>query len=195
MLNQESKERTRYFEELWSRQAGELAQQDKAAIAYMKHILGVDEQTIGIFTGDMESIESERKPKETIDEVKAIIGGELSIDNIKKIHDIYSLNMLGLKGKEIEDYAKRNLKMTKTLRAEAEIGYRQGAVKPSKNDGKSFWEEIAKIFPKDYSEDDIKWLIRNDSDGSGARSMLNKWEFTYPSNLVAKLSTNAHAYK
>lgn len=116
----------------------------------------------------------------------------------EEVAEAYCIHFLGV-SQEIfeafkqEAYQRKHWKYYSS-EAEKEIGLRQGGAIKRKEDVKSFWGTIKKIFPLDYPEDDLAYLI-----GNGAlpvMHMMFQFEFFCKTNpLLDALRVNAHVYK
>jgi len=186
--------KVQYFRDLWTKQGFEVTpeQKDRVGIAYIRYVLGVDDKSIQAFTGNFKDLKLDENPVQTIMDVKKIVGSELDMEKIRKIHTLYSNNMLGLSEEEIASYARKQFEQRASFRADFEVGYRQGGARPSKNDYQSFWKEVAETFPETYSEDDLKFLIKHGGSTSSILICLNN---VSNSNVLKQLSINAHTFK
>lgn len=80
-------------------------------------------------------------------------------------------------------------------RAYHAVGLKQSAI-TSATDTSQFWEEIQRVFPEDYSDEDIEFLIRK----GGVSAVLHLlWQLEIPlaeeSPVLRSLARNAHAYR
>ena len=80
------------------------------------------------------------------------------------------------------------------LEVRDEVGSRQGSVPCL--DTRPFWEEVAKVCPNDYTEEDICALSQL-PDIAAIFALLNRMEipFMETTDLGKRLNTNAHLYK
>jgi hypothetical protein len=116
-----------------------------------------------------------------------------SNEQTDKVGLLYITKVLGVD----EEIAKRFMKAANIGKYDQKafhiIGLRQGGI-PCSTDTKAFWEKIQKIFPDQYSEDDIEFLTKKGG-VSAVLSMLYQFETTNPTEFLLSLSKNAHIYK
>lgn len=81
------------------------------------------------------------------------------------------------------------------------VGLLHAGVEKRKDNIKGFWEGVNKQVPDFISKDDLKFLIKEDFDGSGAWEMLCTFEhiggydLETSSGVIRALGANAHVYK
>jgi len=111
-----------------------------------------------------------------------------SEDNKKdSVAEAYCIHFLGTTKQKFEDFKGSSIHIYDY------IGQLQSGLLDRKKDFESFWNEMSKIFPYDYTEEDLEYLI-----GHGNLpifSLMNQFQTYGPTGLLEKLKRNAHVYK
>ncbi len=98
------------------------------------------------------------------------------------------VNILQVSEKTASDFAKGDRE------AYHEIGMKQGI--PYGRDTRKFWEEVSKLFPGEYTKEDLGWLVaRGDIDGPLSFLFDLDPPLKEESPVLRRLAVNAHAYK
>ncbi|MDP2908744.1 MAG: hypothetical protein Q8N77_02970 [Nanoarchaeota archaeon] len=110
-------------------------------------------------------------------------------DNDQKhaVVESYLLNVLGVSKQVFEDF--------KEMERDAyyQVGMLQGGARERKSDFKSFWGDMHKLYPVDYSKEDIDFLV--ESEVYAVFALIDQFQ-TYGANgLLTKLKTNANVFK
>ncbi|MBU2496656.1 MAG: hypothetical protein KJ767_01175 [Nanoarchaeota archaeon] len=82
-------------------------------------------------------------------------GAELKEEQKDELAFVYLENIVGVSKEFIQKF------MDKDVVSNYFMGMLNAGVLHDKNDYSTFWEEVAKITPEEYSKEDIHWLIKN----------------------------------
>jgi len=110
-----------------------------------------------------------------------------TVEQKNQIGMLYLLHVLKVDEKTARDFINEDEK------AYHKVGMKQSAMPWDTN--RKFWEEVSKIFPRAYTEEDIEWLSANGAMGP-ITLLCSLWE-DYPSDssVLERLKINAHVYK
>lgn len=103
------------------------------------------------------------------------------------VAESYCIHILGVSKKVFESFQQNQFD------ADTKVGMRQGGAVKRKDDSKSFWSDMKRLYPLDYIPEDLDFLIK--SGGMAAFQLLDQFQTYGPNSLLRKLRTNAHVYK
>jgi hypothetical protein len=109
-----------------------------------------------------------------------------TIDEKNRIGIAYVTHFLGLGEETAKRFAQGDFD------ACHEVGMKQGGLKPSEDNLRDFWEEMRKLFPSSYTNEDIEYLVH----GGGISAVLHfLFQLGGTSPVLHALLVNAHVYK
>lgn len=199
MLSEQNQgvQRAKRFSEMW-REQGEswtYEQKDRVGVAYLRHVIGVDENTIKTFRGDIKSLKFNPDEEKVLKDSEDVTRRSLTIEQLKKLTASYLKNILGVSLREVQEYAREKFGQYSVSNAQNNIGMIQGGMSPHKSDCGSFWKEVQEIYPSyKYTHEDLDFLVEKGG-SMAAYDFLWQLEQSGASNVLHELAVNAHAYK